>query len=186
MKHFFEHQVAAGYVIPFLICPLSPRFPSAFVPVGMVPSSLEYTTGHVDGWLSQISRHLLAAVHAGEVGAPRVGAGGRGVGQVGGGGEGAGGGTEVEAAAEIAAEVAEDPNEAASEAAGAPSALLALLAPPAVGGPPSAEAAEPPVAEEEATAEVGARDARPSRGRGPGGGRQLIATRTLLSSASRV
>ena len=61
MKHFFEHQVAAGYVIPFLICPLSPRFPSAFVPVGMVPSSLEYTTGHVDQWLSQISRHLLAA-----------------------------------------------------------------------------------------------------------------------------
>ena len=61
MKHFFEHQAAAGYVIPFLICPLSPRFPSAFVPVGMVPSSLEYTTGHVDRWLSQINHGLLAA-----------------------------------------------------------------------------------------------------------------------------
>ena len=61
MKHFFEHQVAAGYVIPFLICPLSPRFPSAFMPVGMVPSSLEYKTGHVNQWLGQINHGLLTA-----------------------------------------------------------------------------------------------------------------------------
>ena len=61
MEHFFAHQVAAGYVIPFLICPLNPRFPSAFMPVGVVLSNLTYTTGDIDRFLGQIRSGLLAA-----------------------------------------------------------------------------------------------------------------------------
>ena len=48
-------------MIPFLLCPLNPRFPSAFLPVGMVSSNLQYTTGDVDRFLSQIRSGLLAA-----------------------------------------------------------------------------------------------------------------------------
>ena len=61
MERFFETHVAAGYVIPFLLCPLNPRFPSAFVPVGMVSSDLTYTTVHVDSFLGQIQTGLCAA-----------------------------------------------------------------------------------------------------------------------------
>ncbi|KOO30832.1 hypothetical protein Ctob_013295 [Chrysochromulina tobinii] len=61
MERFFETHVAAGYVIPFLLCPLNPRFPSAFVPVGMVSSDLTYTTGDVDSLLGQIQKGLCVA-----------------------------------------------------------------------------------------------------------------------------
>eukprot|EP00966_Prymnesium_polylepis_P091596 2120298-Prymnesium_polylepis.1 len=61
MEHFLEHQVAAGYAIPFLICPLNPHFPSAYLPVGMVFSNLKYTTGDVDRFFREIRTGLLAA-----------------------------------------------------------------------------------------------------------------------------
>ena len=61
MEDFLERQVGAGYVMPFLLYPLDPSFPSAFIPVGMVPTNLKYTTGDLDGYLSQIRHGLLAA-----------------------------------------------------------------------------------------------------------------------------
>jgi hypothetical protein len=53
--------VAAGYVIPFLLCPLNPRFPSGFLPVGMVLSDLKCTTGDIDRFVKQIQAGLKAA-----------------------------------------------------------------------------------------------------------------------------
>ena len=66
MERFFATQVAAGYVIRFLLCPLNLRFPSAFLPVGMVPSNLKYTTGDVNHFLAEIRSGLLAAGQHGE------------------------------------------------------------------------------------------------------------------------
>ena len=65
MTDFFEQQVAAGYMMPFLICPLDPALPSAFLPVGMIPTDLKYTwadlerytfgvASAVGGWMSQL------------------------------------------------------------------------------------------------------------------------------------
>ena len=45
----------AGYVMPFLLCPLDPSFPSAFIPVGLVPTDLRYTSLDLARYLQQIS-----------------------------------------------------------------------------------------------------------------------------------
>ena len=61
MVRFLQTKVGAGYMIPFLLCSLDPEFPSMFVPVGMLPSDLQYTAMDVDSWLTQIMGGLTAA-----------------------------------------------------------------------------------------------------------------------------
>ena len=61
MTDFFEQQLAAGYMMPFLICPLDPALPSAFLPVGMIPTDLKYTWADLERYLSEIQCGLVAA-----------------------------------------------------------------------------------------------------------------------------
>ena len=61
METFLNTRVAAGYIMPFLIYPLDPTFPSAFIPVGMIPTNLKYTTADLDRYLSEIRTGLIAA-----------------------------------------------------------------------------------------------------------------------------
>jgi hypothetical protein len=61
MEDFLKRSVAAGYIMPFLIYALDPAFPSAFLPVGMIPTNLKYTTADLNRYLSEIIAGLLAA-----------------------------------------------------------------------------------------------------------------------------
>ena len=61
MEDFLANKVAAGYINTFLLCPLDPQFPSAFVPVGIVTTDLKYTTADLKRLIKQIIRGLTAA-----------------------------------------------------------------------------------------------------------------------------
>ena len=61
MQTFLKTSVGAGYVLVFLLCPLSPVVPSIYVPVGIIPTDLKYTSADLKGYVAAICRGLVAA-----------------------------------------------------------------------------------------------------------------------------
>ena len=51
----------AGYVLIFLLCPTNPAIPSAFTPVGIIPTDLTYTGQILGKHLDDIAKGLHAA-----------------------------------------------------------------------------------------------------------------------------
>eukprot|EP00966_Prymnesium_polylepis_P336918 7391810-Prymnesium_polylepis.1 len=61
MQNFLQTKVAAGYVLVFLLCPLSPVIPSIVLPVGILPTDLTYTHGDLDRHVDDIYSGLTSA-----------------------------------------------------------------------------------------------------------------------------
>ena len=64
MQNFLQTKVAAGYVLVFLLCPLSPVIPSIVLPVGILPTDLTYTHGDLDRHVDDIYSGLTSAALA--------------------------------------------------------------------------------------------------------------------------
>eukprot|EP00966_Prymnesium_polylepis_P095291 2207075-Prymnesium_polylepis.1 len=66
MQNFLDTKVAAGYVLVFFLCPLSPVVPSIVLPVGILPTDLTYTHGdqdrHVDDIYSGLTSSLVGVL----------------------------------------------------------------------------------------------------------------------------
>lgn len=61
MQAFITSKVAAGYALVFLLCPLSPCIPSLYVPVGLLPTDLTYTSVDLHRWVGEIFAGLTSA-----------------------------------------------------------------------------------------------------------------------------
>ena len=58
---FRESKVAAGYIMPFCLCPCDPALPSAISVAALIPTDLTYTILSLKGYLSAIRANLQDA-----------------------------------------------------------------------------------------------------------------------------
>ena len=61
MEKFLDENTLAGYVMPFVLCPLDCAIPSTVSVVGLIPTDLTYTQRDLHRYLSEIRRNLHAS-----------------------------------------------------------------------------------------------------------------------------